>query len=231
MARKYRNLPCAYCGAVTGKNTGEHVVPDCLYTSHVPKTFQWLKIAACEACNHGFSISEAHFKGIVSASGQTPSAARQELIKEVLDSFRHPISGKTDFLKFDKQLMDSGKKTEQGQPIFMLQPHKDDEVCFIARKIVRGLVHTLDYKTIIPDNHVRADMHIEPPAEFEDFFADSYAVPNTFSSRYAIFDPINFPDFADDIHSLWQIKLYDLPMTCVVMKKPVQEIETASQSI
>jgi hypothetical protein len=221
MGNMYAMRPCGYCGRITGKNEGEHVIPRCLYTSHTPSIIQRLKIPACPTCNRGFSVSEAHFRNIISACGFTPSPARLELIKKSIDSFHKPISGKGDFLKFVNQIVETGETFEDGKPVQRIYPHKDAEMRFITRKAVRGLVHSLDWKTIIPDDHVTVTQHFPTPPAFEELFTDYYIVPNSFSSRYKIIDQSSGPEAFDEMHSVWQIRFHDMSLSCVVTKHPV----------
>jgi len=100
-------------------------------------------------------------------------------------------------------------------------PHADEEVCFIARKVVRGLVHSLDWQTVIPDNLVIVREYIDPPAEVTDVIEQGYCVPGQFSSHYVLIDERFAEEFRCDMHSYWQIKFFDLALTCLVVQKPL----------
>lgn len=220
----FASRPCAYCGRVTGRNQAEHVVPKCLYTAHIPSNVQRLTVPACGECNHGFSFSEAHFRNIVVASGLNPSPARREVLESVLRSLREPKSGRGDLERLWKQMKDASVLKADGRPYKQVVPHADEEVCLIARKVVRGLVHSLDWHTVIPDNRVIVREYIEPPQEVTEVLEDGYCVPGHFSSHYVLIDERFAEEFRRDMHSYWQIKFFDLALTCLVVQKPLPHL-------
>jgi hypothetical protein len=215
----FAKRPCAYCGRVTGRNQAEHVVPKCLYTAHVPSNAQRLTVPACRECNHGFSFSEAHFRNIVAASGLEPSPERRELLESVLRSLREPKSGRRDLERLWQQMIDAPVLKADGTPYKTVVPHADEEVGFIARKVVRGLVHSLNWQTVIPDNHVIVREYVDPPEEVAEVLEDGYCVPGHFSSQYLLIDERFAEEFRRDMHSLWQVRFFDLPLSCLVVQR------------
>lgn len=100
----------------------------------------------------------------------------------------------------------------------------DEDVRFITRKVVRGLVHSLDWQTVIPDNRVIVREYIDPPAEVTDVIEQGYCVPGQFSSHYVLIDERFAEEFRCDMHSYWQIKFFDLALTCLVVQKPMPHL-------
>ena len=215
----FAKRPCAYCGRVTGRNQAEHVVPKCLYTAHIPTSVQRLTVPACRECNHGFSFSEAHFRNVVAASGLTPSPERQELVASVLRSFRDPKSGRRDLARLWQQMIDAPVLKADGSPYKQVVPHADEEVRFIARKVVRGLVHSLDWHTVIPDNRVIVREYVESPCEVAEVLEEFYGVPGHFGSHYVLIDERFAEEFRRDMHSFWQIRFFDLALSCLVVQR------------
>src|SRR5688572_29085181 len=91
--RRYKNKPCGYCGAVTGMNEGEHVLPASIYPSTTPNELQRLKIAGCPTCNRGWANDEAHFKKVIIAAGPDQSPERKELWQEIREALHRPGHG------------------------------------------------------------------------------------------------------------------------------------------
>ena len=139
--RRYEKRPCAYCGENTGRNQREHVVPKCVYTPQATIAEGRLTVPTCPTCNHQFSLREAHFRNVVAAAGLSPSAPRQELIAKAMRSFRKPKSGRGDLERLWRKMKDSAVLKADGSPHKQVVPHADEDVRFIARKVVRGLVH------------------------------------------------------------------------------------------
>jgi hypothetical protein len=219
-----RNLPfamrpCAYCGKVTGRNQAEHVVPKCLYTAHIPARVQRLTVPACNECNLGFSFSEAHFRNIVAASGLEPSPQRRELLESVLRSLREPKSGRRDLQRLWQQMIDAPVLKADGTPYKQVVPHADEEVRFIARKVVRGLVHSLSWHTVISNECVIVREYVEPPEEVAEVMEEGYCVPGHFSSKYVLIDERFAEEFRRDMHSFWQVRFFDLPLSCLVVRR------------
>jgi hypothetical protein len=180
---------------------------------------QRLTVPACKECNHGFSFSEAHFRNIVAASGLGPSPERRELLESVLRSLREPKSGRRDLERLWQQMIDAPVLKADGTPYKQVVPHADEQVRFIARKVVRGLVHSLDGQTVIPDNRVIVREYIDPPEEVLDVLEEGYCVPGHFSSHYVLIDERFAEEFRQDMHSYWQIKFFDLALTCLVAQR------------
>ena len=217
----FAKRPCAYCGRVTGRNQAEHVVPKCLYTSLLPNNFQRLTVPACKECNHGFSFSEAHFRNIAAAAGFTPSPERQELQEVVLRSLCEPKSGRGDLERLWQPMIDSPVLNADGAPYKQVVPHADEEVRRIARKIVRGLVHSLDWQTIISDDRVIVREYVESPSELAEVIEEGYDVPGHFCCQYVLIDKRFAEEFRRDMHSWWQIKVFDLELSCLVVQQPL----------
>ena len=217
----FAKRPCAYCGRSTGRNQAEHVVPKCLYTASIPPNVQRLTVPACKECNHGFSFSEAHFRNIVAASGLTPSAERQELLETVLRSLREPKSGRRDLTRLWQQMIDAPVLKPDGTPYKQVVPHADEEVRLIARKVVRGLVHSLDWQTIIPDDRVIVREYVESPYEVAEMLEEGYSVPGHFDSHYVLIDDRFAEEFRREMHSFWQIRFFDLALSCLVVQQPM----------
>jgi len=223
--QKYQQRPCAYCGANTGRNQREHVVPKCVYASRATIPGGPLTVPTCPTCNHRFSKHEAHFRNVVAACGPSPSAPRHELIEKTMRSFRNPKSGRGDLQRLWRQITDSAVPKPDGTPYKQVMPHMDEDVRFIARKVVRGLVHSLDRHTVIPDNRVIVREYIDPPEEITDVIEPGYCVPGQFSSHYVLIDERFADEFRRDMHSYWQIKFFDLELTCLVVQKALPPLD------
>ena len=221
----FAKRPCAYCGRVTGRNQAEHVVPKCLYTARILTTVQRLTVPACKECNHGFSFSEAHFRNIVAASGLDPSPARRELLETVLRSLREPKSGRRDLERLWHKMIDAPVLKVDGTPYKQVVPHADEEVRLIARKVVRGLVHSLDWHTVISDDRVIVREYVASPREVAELHEEGYSLPGHFGSHYVLIDERFAEEFRRDIHSLWQIQFFDLALTCLVVQRPLIDLK------
>ena len=221
--RPHATLPCAYCGRVTGRNQSEHVVPRCLYTNHIPSTQKRLTVPACRDCNHGFSVSEAHFRNIVAASGLNPSPERQELLDSVYRSLYKPKSGRRDVERLWHQMRDTTVLKADGTPYKRVIPHEDEEVRFIARKVVRGLANSLDGHTVVPDDRVIVREFMELPDEVAIMLERGFSLPGHFSSYYVLIDS-RFPETVQqEMHSFWQITFFELTLSCLVIRQQLPE--------
>jgi hypothetical protein len=216
---RYEKRPCAYCGENTGRNQREHVVPKCVYTPQATITAGRLTVPTCPTCNHQFSLSEAHFRNVVAAAGLSPSKPRQELIETAIRSFRKPKSGRRDLERLWRQMIDAPVLKADGTPYKQVVPHADEEVRLIARKVVRGLVHSLDWLTVIPDDRVIVREYLDQPDEVAEMLEEGYCVPGHFSSHYVLFDERFVEEFRRDMHSFWQITFFDLSLSCLVLQK------------
>jgi hypothetical protein len=105
-----------------------------------------------------------------------------------------------------------------GRPDLKVYPHKDESVRRIARKVVRRLIHSLDWKTVIPDDWVKVEKLLPLPSEHEGLLQPVYVVPNAFDSRASIFAEDDPDNIDGAFHSWWQLRFYEVPLTCFVIK-------------
>ena len=116
-------------------------------------------------------------------------------------------------------MIDAPVLKADGSPYKQVVPHADEEVRFIARKVVRGLVHSLDWHTVIPDNRVIVREYVESPCEVAEVLEEFYGVPGHFGSHYVLIDERFAEEFRRDMHSFWQIRFFDLALSCLVVQR------------
>lgn len=223
--KRYKKKPCGYCGEVTGNNHGEHVLPDSFYPSTTPGVVQRRKIPACFACNAEFQKDETHFRTIVSIAGPTFNSSRLEKWNESLTSMKRPVHGFAEGVSLLECLVPSGVNPVSGKPGVKVFPHRDQRVCKIVRKVVRGLMHYRDNTVILPDDHLLVDDGVEVPAEYRDLLEEDFFVPEAFESRVFDFRQSErlMRETNGAINCIWLVKFFDVPFMVTVLNCSVNE--------
>jgi hypothetical protein len=222
MASKYRNKPCAYCGVVTGRNTGDHVVPKSFYTTSDDHRIQRIKVSCCLKCNQEFSRDEGHFRAVLTIAGPVITPERKERWKTVERSFTNPISGYKDLIAIREKLV---SVDYQGTARFLVYPAKDERVVKIVKKIVCGLgTHDGTFGSFVLAGRMSVEVPSSPlPLEFEADFEQ--VVPNVVS-YLAHRVPTNVEEWNDpeaantysNIHSIWILRLLSVSFMVIVQR-------------
>jgi hypothetical protein len=209
---RYSKKPCAYCGAVTGANTGDHVLPTALYPTTTDPRVQRAKVPACWQCNNSFSDDETHFRNVITMCGPEPSGGRKEIWEEIVRSFEPPPHGEPDgerrFNDVTQCIQHLGTWAD-GTPKLWVYPEHDQRVLRIMRKIVRGLCVHKGWLPWVPDEIVivRKKQYVVAPG-FDDYFEAVYHVPKVLDVKAHLFKPELYHE-AYSFHSWWQLIFFD----------------------
>lgn len=199
MGRKQKVGNCAYCGEYR-QLTDDHVPSRALYPeSKTNSRVQRITVPACEGCNGSWKDDEVQFRNIVLISGESNAAADDLWKGKTLRSFDH-VDGTRRVRELAEQMV---PVRIGGAERHMVYPARDERVCRVLRKVIRGLCHHHQSFTAVPDNLVWVDVQrYEIPPEFFDEMKSGHVEPDIFSYRYAVLDD-------PDIHSFWLLRFFE----------------------
>jgi hypothetical protein len=144
---------CAYCGGADAK-TVDHVIPRSLYPKSIGSSVQRLTVPCCESCNNSWSDDEAHFRTMMTLSGEANTVATELWTSKVVRGFRE-ADGKRRFLDVWANM--EAVLTPRGER-HKIYPASDPRFIRVLRKIVRGLHYHHDLGDPVPDHMAGADL-------------------------------------------------------------------------
>lgn len=196
----FKNKPCAYCGRTDVRREKGHVIPEAMYPSTMDPTVQYRTVPECIVCKQIWQDAEAHFRTVAALCCGVPNAdVMEQWDGPITRSFSKP-SGK----KWVTQLREMLVPVKvDGVDRHKVYPAEDEQVMFVARKILRGLCHYHKLGTAISDDRVHADVLREsmPDDVFTAFTV--HVLKNSFCSyAYLLLDP------ESGYHSAWLLCFY-----------------------
>ena len=197
-----RGRHCVYCGC-TNDLTKDHAISRGLYPpSKATSKAQRITVDACRKCNGGWSDDEAHFRSMMSISGDPTSTVIELWNGPIIRSFNQ-VDGRRRALDLFAQMVTI--QTLQGER-HIVYPGRDPRVLRIVRKIVRGLCK--HHKLISPvfDDQVWADIQLyEVPPAFLMEMTSAHVEENIIEYKFYNFSVINDPH----INSFWLLKFFN----------------------
>jgi hypothetical protein len=213
-----RHERCAYCGDPA--TTDDHVVPSALYpSSKAASRVQRITVDACNPCNKSWSNDEAHFRSMMSISGDPTSVVRELWEGKIRRSFTY-----VDGPKRARDLLDQMVtiQTPQGER-HMVYPAQDERVMRIVRKVVRGLCHHHRLLSPVRDSQAFADVQLfEVPPEFLAEMTSAHAEEDVLQYRFGI---MNDPD----MHSAWLLQFFNRTTFFCIVSRCVEAADRASE--
>lgn len=192
---------CAYCGKVIKKGEREHVFPRCLYPeSKNNSKVQRITVLSCSECNRSFADDEAHFRDMLSISGD-PNQARKEIWKEGVEpSFDQPDGHRRVNDLFSQMKPVRVENTDR----YMVYPGKDPRVLRVITKIIRGLSHYHNIETAVPEKRVRCSIQEFPvPEDILYKLKEGHRESDIITYQYGIINE-------DGISSFWMFTFYEV---------------------
>ena len=178
---------CAYCGEADA-DTVDHVIPRSLYPKSIGSSVQRLTVPCCEVCNKSWADDEAHFRTMMTLSGEANGVATELWTGKVARSFRE-ADGKRRFLDVWANM--EAVQTPRGER-HKIYPASDPRFIRVLRKIVRGL-HYHELGRAVPDDMAGADLlRYEVPKEIIEAMHRYHFGRDVFEYQFETFD--RFPD-------------------------------------
>jgi hypothetical protein len=203
---------CAYCGKKSKSLEREHVIPKCLYPpSKSCSKIQRLTILACKKCNNSWSDDEAHFRNVLTVSGDPPTPEKTELLSTTI---KRSLSMK-DGPKRAQELLSKMKPVFINDKLrYKIYPGNDSRVIRIIKKIIKGLCYHHYGLFPISDEKIFTDvLKIELPDNFYDNMKYDHRDRDIIEYWYEYIND-------SDIHSGWLLKFYKKVIFYGVVLKP-----------